>query len=615
MLFKKNKTCFNVNLFLLVFIAICNPAFSGPPSQNATYVGSIVCNNCHSNLYTTWQNTVFPKIMKPAASAEFKNDADNNSKNDFEDGLILDGSHSFDSDYKSLNDIGFPAVLGKSNESYTIKIGNIIYNVDFVFGSSWKQIFGTKIGNSIYVLPIQYNVSAPKYLLFNPDRWFNMQNGIVSSPIYFSGDTPVSKGRQNDSWQNKCMGCHVTGLKSLSKNDQSEWLGEVGNEFSEYAITCEACHGPGSEHVASGYSQTDKKIVNPRNLDTNDLRLSVCGRCHSRGKSSSNIHDYPWDDTNNKPCLAGNSVSDFIVNHKQTWFDGNSKANYQQYQDFKLSIMSNKPRTGILCYDCHDPHGTNNEHLLKYTAKDNTLCLKCHEAVSGFVDDASVKAHTHHDVDPSKALSRCTRCHMSNIINSAEDYDIHSHTLESICPEKTLKFYMPNSCMISCHKNMTIDSVNYVNDNLSNWTQPADIAIARYLDDFAKTWWGDTLPTAQISTNNNSYSLGQNFTLELALANPVVRFVESKLVLIMLNPKGELRFFPTWASTFSGIDYTIPYFFNLQKTPVIPMTINDSTGTYYFGFAIMNPDASLSNPVFYSDFSFDSGSITSVKIK
>jgi predicted CXXCH cytochrome family protein len=607
---KKSLTV--VSLLLLIVLSFNQKTFSGPPSDSATFVGSQTCGSCMTSQYNTWSKTLFPKMIKPIADATLKNDADGNGTIDFEDGFTLNGSHTFDITFGVLST--FPPVLGKNGSIYTITIGSITYNVDFVIGTNWKQLYMTKIEQSYYILPVQYNIASKQYEPFSPENWYEKNGNVYTNPMYSANDTPIIKNRTNDSWQNRCMGCHVTGLTSVTKLETGDWQGEVGNQFLEYGVACEACHGPGSEHAGGAYAQADKKIVNPRTVTDMQIRLSICGRCHVRSKSTGGLHGYPWNDATNDRMQAGDNLDDYCTLDGSRYPDGTSNLNEQQYHDFKLESHFNNTKSPFACNECHSPHSTSGvRHILKYDYSDNTLCLNCHTALN-FPDENAITAHTHHAYDPANGLSRCTACHRPLVIKSGVYYDIASHTAEAITPERTLKFGMPNSCMISCHKTETINNVTYTNDNLSDWTQEADTAIATYLDGFAKQWWGGTMPTAQVGTDKESYKKDEQIMIKLGVTNPAARLFNSQLVLLMLTPDNRLEFFPTWTSNFTGIKFTLPYFFQLPLTPVIPAVAGNVTGTYFLGFAILNPDSDLSNLVFYSNFSAESGTISTFSV-
>ncbi len=88
-----------------------------------------------------------------------------------------------------------------------------IEDVDFVLGSQWKQQYLKKEGDEITVLPAQYNVVTGEWVAYFPDE-------------------PAKRN-----WFKECAGCHATGVDPAKKT------------FVETGIGCEACHGPGSNHV------------------------------------------------------------------------------------------------------------------------------------------------------------------------------------------------------------------------------------------------------------------------------------------------------------------------------------------------------------------------------
>lgn len=57
-----------------------------------------------------------------------------------------------------------------------------------------------------------------------------------------------------------CLACHTTGVEGAS--------------YVDGAVTCEACHGPGANHVAA--SADAKKTTINRAVDA-----SVCAKCHT----------------------------------------------------------------------------------------------------------------------------------------------------------------------------------------------------------------------------------------------------------------------------------------------------------------------------------------------
>ncbi len=171
----------------------------------------------------------------------------------------------------------------------------------------------------------------------------------------------------------QCLGCHTTGFKAADKT------------FTQMSVGCEACHGPGGDHVGAPGKAT---IFNPSNLKGKQQAM-VCGQCHSVGKDTEGIHSFPVG------YRPGDDLSKSFVDAKPT-----SAGRNQQYSEF---IQSKHAETGMVsCTTCHDPHnvvGTPGQ-LVKPI---NELCLGCH---AGKVKDLATHA------PKAAADATCATCHM-----------------------------------------------------------------------------------------------------------------------------------------------------------------------------------------------------------
>ena len=155
--------------------------------------------------------------------------------------------------------------------------------------------------------------------------------------------------------------------------------------LDEINTGCEACHGPGSEHLEQrpqgGY------IVSPELL-TPGRELMICGRCHSRPQGlGAGMTDAPLSVDNLMP-LPGTRRAVFAESYTQR-VDGtessfwptslDSKSHHQQYSDFIRSAHYRNEFELMTCTTCHDPHGNDdNRNQLLIAAEDNTTCTQCH---------------------------------------------------------------------------------------------------------------------------------------------------------------------------------------------------------------------------------------------
>jgi len=105
---------------------------------------------------------------------------------------------------------------------------------------------------------------------------------------------------------------------------------------------------------------------------------------------------------------------------------------------------------------------------------------------------------------------------MPKTAKSAVNYDIHSHTFEPIAPEKTKIFEMPNTCA-GCHMQEGYPNfgIDFTNDNIGDWTEPTDIALADTLMHWygpGGIWW-DHVVSVEVENSEipETYLLSQNY--------------------------------------------------------------------------------------------------------
>ena len=166
----------------------------------------------------------------------------------------------------------------------------------------------------------------------------------------------------------ECMACHATGYN----------INTV--KWNEPGVTCEACHGPGSLHSATG----DKtKILNPGNLPY-DRQAMVCGQCHSDGTDKSGGHTFPLE------FHPGDDLNKVYIIEKR-----DKGAKYSEL------ISSKHIENEVVCTVCHAPHGSAEgiQHQLRKPV--NELCLECH-------NDKTLSEHA----PDAAAGTTCATCHM-----------------------------------------------------------------------------------------------------------------------------------------------------------------------------------------------------------
>jgi predicted CXXCH cytochrome family protein len=261
----------------------------------------------------------------------------------------------------------------------------------------------------------------------------------------------------NQNWNFMCAECHSTGVR---KNYDAA-TDRFATTFAEISVGCEACHGPGSSHVAwAGQRQRwwplgkvddptmglvvrfdeRSKVSWPIDAKSGNARRSelafslrketeTCGLCHARrGQFSENWLPGRW-------LSETHSVSPLSRGLYQA--DGQMLDEVYNYGSFKQSKMF---AAGVTCSDCHEPHSA------KLRLTGDGLCLQCHAADKY----AAVSHHGHDGSSPA-----CAACHMPTRTYMVVDQR-HDHSFRIPRPDLTVKLGTPNTCN-GCHADKSPD--------------------------------------------------------------------------------------------------------------------------------------------------------------
>jgi predicted CXXCH cytochrome family protein len=371
-----------------------------PTLAGAHYVSSAACQSCHSEVFDRWKKTRMANVvLDPKVHPE-----------------------------AIIPDLSKPDPLVNFNKD----------DVAFVYGSKWKQRYFKKVGDDYFPLSAQWDVTHHlwrKYFVPNGADWW--------VPFYPADNMQRPTGPL-------CDGCHSVNYDIKTKS------------VTEWNVGCESCHGAGSAHVADPVRNT---IINPARLDyvgAND----TCIRCHSQGQPKTNPIDgkyYDWP----VGFHMGLNLDDFwkLEDHKlgETTFthfaDGTAHKNRMQGNDFVSSLMYAR---GVTCFSCHDPHGSENDAMLRKPG--SGVCLTCHGPnTQNGPHAASIEEHTHHPA--GSPGSECVACHMPKIEQTIADVNVASHTFHFVYPNLTDSLKIPNACN-ECHKDK---STEWATNMLMHW--------------------------------------------------------------------------------------------------------------------------------------------------
>ncbi|MEI6914343.1 MAG: cytochrome c3 family protein [Armatimonadota bacterium] len=173
--------------------------------------------------------------------------------------------------------------------------------------------------------------------------------------------------------QQECMPCHVTGLDSATK------------AYVDKGVACEACHGPGSAHAATG----DKTKIGQVSKLTPASQAMICGRCHSVGVSKEGGLKYPAGLKYGADLASVFTLSE-VTGPKQN----------QQYNEW-LTSKHAKGTVVVGCVMCHDVHGKASANEFQLKKPEVELCSGCHAGAIAKAEHPKIAAGM-----------KCDMCHM-----------------------------------------------------------------------------------------------------------------------------------------------------------------------------------------------------------
>jgi predicted CXXCH cytochrome family protein len=276
-------------------------------------------------------------------------------------------------------------------------------------------------------------------------KWFHVYGGPGIAPsdtLFFTASA------QN--WNHVCADCHSTRVErrydSAADSFDTRW--------AELSVGCEACHGPGAEHVRTAksgkaapfaaslkpsepWTPSDTGSPTPRTQEGTEVE--VCAPCHSRRTPLKEgfIASDPFLD----------SFEPDLLRPARYHADGQVEGEVYEWGSFLQSRMY---RSGVKCSDCHNPHSG------KLYASDNSLCVRCHEPKR-----FDVEAHSHH---AGAKAPRCIDCHMPPATFMQID-ERRDHSIRIPRPDHSVTFGTPNACN-GCHKQ---ESAVWARDAVAKW--------------------------------------------------------------------------------------------------------------------------------------------------
>jgi DmsE family decaheme c-type cytochrome len=179
-----------------------------------------------------------------------------------------------------------------------------------------------------------------------------------------------------------CVTCHAAQAELFKHT----LMGRIGmTQKGKFA--CENCHGPGSAHVKAGGGRGVGGIISFRPEDpsrTAQENNAICLACHERGDRT--YWNGSTHETRGLMCTNCHTVMKQVSRKFQLKTAFTPDTCYQCHKDRRAEnyFSSHMPlREGkITCSDCHNPHGSATEAMLRENSV-NDNCYKCHAEKRG----------------------------------------------------------------------------------------------------------------------------------------------------------------------------------------------------------------------------------------
>lgn len=196
-----------------------------------------------------------------------------------------------------------------------------------------------------------------------------------------------------------CFGCHTVHATSPAG---------LNPLHAEAGLGCEACHGPGLEHVTKMEAAVSEKpdaaharpvsyaVFNPAKLLPVDS-IDFCGACHRTFADAT--------------LSTGQSTSTAVVR-------------FQPYRLEESKCWRATQDARLTCVACHNPHEPLNRDVASY----DRHCLQCHSTV------ATQSAADHAAKVCPKATSQCVTCHMPKVRVASMHGDFTDHLIRVVHP-------------------------------------------------------------------------------------------------------------------------------------------------------------------------------------
>jgi predicted CXXCH cytochrome family protein len=445
----------------LLLLLLSLPVIASDADSHTHFVGRQVCASCHAAQEQLWRQSHHDLAMQAATAATVLGNFDN----------------------QEFTHAGTTSRFFRKDDRFMVRTdgpdGKLTdYEIKYTFGVEPLQQYLIEFpGGRLQALGIAWDTRPREQ---GGQRWFHL---YPDEQITY--DDELHWTRLNQNWNGMCAECHST---HLQKNYDPK-LKSFDTRWSEIDVSCEACHGPGAQHVdwarkKPGWEkQPDSKgltvVLDERRgvqweMDADSgtairsepregsAEIEMCARCHARRSivSAAYVHGEPLLD----------HYLPRLLDAGMYYPDGQIQDEVYVYGSFLQSRMY---QAGVTCSDCHEPHS------LQLRQPGSDVCLQCHAA-----DKFATAAHHFHK--QGAAGASCVECHMP-----PRDYMVvdprHDHSFRIPRPDLSVTLGTPNACNV-CHADK---SAPWAASHVQDWYGHVPQGLQNWAGIFAATRSGD----------------------------------------------------------------------------------------------------------------------------
>ena len=340
-----------------------------PRNPDVKYAGAEACTKCHAEESAKQHSTAMGRALERVANSEILRA---NPRMKFRSGpyaheIVRRGDQSLYTVTDGVQTISEPILYtfgqGKAGQTYLFKHDGSFYESRLSF---YKDIKGLDV-------TMGYPLDVPPSLDVAAGRRISMDEA------------------------RNCFGCHSTG---------AAYGNQLHLDKLVPGVTCEACHGPGAEHVVAMEAKQfkDKRIFNPGRMGADERSQEFCGSCHRSAEE--------------------------VISNKL--LRGLITVRFQPYRMF-TSSAHDPADARLACTACHNPHEDPHEDQVFYDEK----CFACHQSFASLKLPAIAKnEETEGRTDKAcpVAKDKCVSCHMPKVEFPGSHFKFTDHRIRIAKP-------------------------------------------------------------------------------------------------------------------------------------------------------------------------------------